>query len=44
VFEGCRKECTQESFPRLRIIRKLKKDKAFEAVEEQCREAVAGSS
>jgi hypothetical protein len=35
VFEGCRKECVQESFLRLRVIRKLRKDKAFEIVEGQ---------
>jgi hypothetical protein len=40
VFEGCRKECVQESFLRLRVIRKLRKDKAFEIVEGQCREVV----
>jgi hypothetical protein len=43
VFEGCRKECVQESFLRLRVIRKLRKDKAFEIVEGQCREVVTGS-
>jgi hypothetical protein len=35
VSEGCRKECAQESFLRLRVIRKLRKDKAFEIVEGQ---------
>jgi hypothetical protein len=44
VSEGCRKECVQEFCLRLRVIRKLRKDKAFELVEGQCREAVAGSS
>jgi hypothetical protein len=32
-FEGCRKECAQESFLRLRVVKKLRKDKAFEIIE-----------
>ena len=43
VFEDCRKECAQESFLSLRVIKKLRKDKAFEIVEGQCKEAVTGS-
>jgi hypothetical protein len=38
-----RKECVQESFLRLRVIRKVRKDKAFRFVEGQRREAVTGS-
>jgi hypothetical protein len=33
VSESCRKECTQESSLRLRVVRKLRRDKAFEAIE-----------
>jgi hypothetical protein len=33
VFEGCRKECVQESFSKTQSWRKLRKDKAFEIVE-----------
>jgi hypothetical protein len=33
----------QESFLRLRVIRKIRKDKAFRVVEGQCREAMTGS-
>jgi hypothetical protein len=40
VFEGGHKECVQESFPRLEVIRKLRKDRAFKFVEGQCREVV----
>ena len=43
VVEGCHKECVQESFLRLKVIRKIRKDKAFEVVEEQCRKDVSGS-
>jgi hypothetical protein len=42
VSEGCRKECAQESFLRLRVITKLRKDKAFETVEGQRREVAPG--
>lgn len=40
VSKGCCKECAQESFLRLRVIRKLRKDKAFETIEGQRREDV----
>jgi hypothetical protein len=42
VSKGCGKECTQESFLRIRVITKLRKDKAFETVEGQCREVAPG--
>jgi hypothetical protein len=38
VSESCRKECAQEYFLRLGVIRKLRKDKTFEFVEGQRRE------
>jgi hypothetical protein len=33
-LKDCRKECVQESFLRLRVIRKLRKDKAFELLKD----------
>jgi hypothetical protein len=33
VFGGCRKECVQGSSLRLEVVRKLRKDKAFETIE-----------
>jgi hypothetical protein len=33
VSESCRKECAQESSLRLRVVRKLGRDKAFEDIE-----------
>jgi hypothetical protein len=33
VSESCRKECMQESSLRLRVTRKLRRDKSFEAIE-----------
>jgi hypothetical protein len=43
MFEGCCKECAQDSSLRLEAERKLRKDKAFETVEGQHREVVTGS-
>jgi hypothetical protein len=42
VSKSCRKECAQEAFLRIRVIRKLRKDKAFEFVEGQRREVATG--
>jgi hypothetical protein len=33
VSESFRKECVQESSLRLRVVRKLRRDKSFEAIE-----------
>jgi hypothetical protein len=33
VSESCRKECVQKSSLRLRVVRKLRRDKSFEAIE-----------
>jgi hypothetical protein len=33
VSESCRKECAQESSLRLRVVRNLRRDKSFEAIE-----------
>jgi hypothetical protein len=33
VSESCHKECAQESSLRLRFVRNLRRDKAFEAIE-----------
>jgi hypothetical protein len=32
VSESCRKECVQESSLRLRVVRKIRRDKSFEAI------------
>jgi hypothetical protein len=37
VFGGCRKECAQESSLRLEVMRKLRRDKAFETIEGRTR-------
>jgi hypothetical protein len=34
VFGGCCKECLQESYLRLEVVRKLRKDKTFELLRE----------
>jgi hypothetical protein len=33
VFEGCHKECVQESSLRLEVVRNIRKDKSFETIE-----------
>jgi hypothetical protein len=44
VSESCRKECVQEFSLRLRVVRKLRKDRPSNSAEELCREVVIGSS
>jgi hypothetical protein len=43
VLEGFHKECMQESSLRLRVVRKLKRDKAFEAIEGSTRSGCISS-
>jgi hypothetical protein len=44
VSESCRKECVQESSLRLRVVRKLRRDKAFENIEGSIRSLVVAQA